>query len=555
MGFVFGIDLGTTYSCISYVDQYGKPVIVRNREGEFATPSVVLIEKDRRCIVGSTAKGAVNLEPERTVQFIKRKMGIENDTVTIDGEGYKAPEISAMILSKLVKDANDYLIQTGVIQEQNEIKDVVITCPAYFSIPQRNATAEAGKIAGLNVLDIINEPTAAAISYGLSGKSKNETVLVYDLGGGTFDITVMNIDGPDISVVCTAGDDKLGGKDWDEALMNYIIQRYMEEYNEDLSEDPEIIASLYVEVEKWKRTLTDRDSVTVSAIGPTGKRFREEITIDKFNEITIDLLSRTKNLLDDVLATAEKKGFPISRIDKFLLVGGSTYMRQVSDMIETDYHIVPHISDPVEAVAKGAALYAVKQDEFNDFIIHKAEIEGKTVEEVKTELVIVGENDEEYDRYLSSKGKTGLVINIANVLSRTYGMSYFEDRDQKHKRISNMLMINDKLPAITTQSYYTSSNDGTSMDIEVFESLSSDSTMDIDGRTPLTLITMNFVRPLPAFTEIVVTFALDNSGMLHIMAEEQLYHSKLDTTFELNKRMSDSEMKFAISRMGNTIVL
>ena len=338
MSYVFGIDLGTTYSCISYIDEYGKAVVLKNSDGDHTTPSVVMVESEDNIIVGTEAKRSIELEPDKTVQFIKRKMGKENDVVNLNGTAYHAPEISSMILKKIVNDANEELRQTGVLQDGESIKDVVITCPAYFGMNERQATKAAGELAGLNVLNIINEPTAAAISYGVSGNDKNETVLVYDLGGGTFDITVMSIAGSDISVVCTGGDDQLGGKDWDEALMNYVVERYEEENGEDLSEDPETIASLYVEVEGWKKSLTSREKVNMSVNGPAG-RFREELTREKYEELTSDLLNRTKNLLDDVLATAEKQGYPISKIDKVLLVGGSSRMPQVAAMIERDYQV------------------------------------------------------------------------------------------------------------------------------------------------------------------------------------------------------------------------
>ena len=306
MSKVFGIDLGTTYSCVAYVDEYGKAVVLKNSDGDHTTPSVVMLESEKDIIVGAEAKRSIEIEPDKTVQFIKRKMGKENDSVILNGITYHAPEISSMILKKLVQDANEDLRQTGVLKEGELIKDVVITCPAYFGMNERQATKSAGELAGLNVLNIINEPTAAAISYGVSASDKKETVLVYDLGGGTFDITVMSIEGNNISVVCTGGDDQLGGKDWDEALMDYVIERYQEENGEDLTEDPETVAALYVDVETWKKALTAREKVNISVNGPAG-RFREELSREKYEELSRDLLNRTKNLLDDVLASAEKQ--------------------------------------------------------------------------------------------------------------------------------------------------------------------------------------------------------------------------------------------------------
>ena len=550
MSYVFGIDLGTTYSCISYIDEYGKAVVLKNSDGDHTTPSVVMVESESNIIVGKEAKRSVEIEPEKTVQFIKRKMGKENDTVNLNGITYHAPEISSMILKKIVNDANEELRQTGVLQDGEYVKDVVITCPAYFGMNERQATRAAGELAGLNVLNIINEPTAAAISYGVSGNDKNETVLVYDRGGGTFDITVMNIAGSDISVVCTGGDDQLGGKDWDEAFMEYIVERYQGEKGENISEDPEIIASLYGDVETWKKSLTSREKVTISVNGESG-RYREEVTREKYEEITHDLLNRTKNLLDDVLATAEKQGYPISKIDKVLLVGGSSRMPQVAAMIERDYHVTPVLSDPDEAVAKGAAIYASNEKAYNDFVAGEAARSGKTVDEIKEENLVTGEMDKKFALSTGGAANGSLKINITNVLSRTYGIEVIVD---DRERISNMLMINDKLPATKTQTFYTNSNNQPGVAIKLYESRVTDECIEIEDRTPITEIEMTFLKSVPQDTPVEMTMALDNSGSLHIIAEELQNHSKLDTTFQLSNQMSDEEMNSAALRMKTATI-
>ncbi len=552
MSYVFGIDLGTTYSCISYIDEYGKPVVLKNSEGDHTTPSVVMVESAENIIVGTEAKRSIEIEPDKTVQFIKRKMGKENDSVTLNGTVYHAPEISSMILKKLVSDANEELRQTGVLAEGETVKDVVITCPAYFGMNERQATKIAGELAELNVLNIINEPTAAAISYGVSVADKNETVLVYDLGGGTFDITVMSIAGSDISVVCTGGDDQLGGKDWDEALMEYVTERYEEEYGEELSEDPETIAALYVNVETWKKALTSREKVNISVNGPAG-RIREELTREQYEEITSNLLNRTKNLLDDVLSTAEKQGYPISKIDKVLLVGGSSRMPQVAAMIQRDYHVTPILADPDEAVAKGAAIYASNEKAYNDFVAVEAAKTGKTIDEIKEQNLLTGEMDKKFALTTGGIAGGALKINIRNVLSRTYGLE-IQDSHLECMKIFNMLMINDKLPATRTETFYTAGNNQDMISIKIYESRSTDGTMDIEGRNPLTEIEMRFTQRVPEGTPVVMTTALDNSGILHVIAEEQMNHSKLDTTFQLSNQMTEEEMRSAAVRMSSANV-
>ena len=292
MKYAYGIDLGTTYSCIAYVDEFGKPVVLKNSAGASTTPSVVYVESASNIVVGEEAKRMLELEADKTVQFIKRKMGKEKNTVKLNGTTYTAQEISGYILKKLVDDANAELQQTGVLKDGEEIKDVVSTCPAYFGMNEKNATKEAGVLAGLNVLDIINEPSAAAISYGVSGQEREETVLVYALGGGTFDITVMNINGGNITVICSGGDDQLGGKDWDEALMNYVVEKFQAETGEDLSEDPDAVAALYLDVETWKKSLTSREKVNIS-VRAMGERMRDELTRAQHEEMTRPLLNRT----------------------------------------------------------------------------------------------------------------------------------------------------------------------------------------------------------------------------------------------------------------------
>ena len=544
---VFGIDLGTTYSCISYIDEYGKPVVLKNSDGEHTTPSVVYMESKENIIVGNEAKRSIEVESEKTIQFIKRKMGKEKDTVEIGGTIYHAPEISAMILKKVVNDANDDLKQQGIIKDGEEIKDVVITCPAYFGLKERDATKTAGELAGLNVLSIINEPTAAAISYGISGSDKEETVLVYDLGGGTFDITIMNIKGASVTVVCTGGDDQLGGKDWDEKFIEYINGKYSEEFGEDLSEDPEMMATLYLDAEVWKKSLTTREKVNVTVNGPAG-RMRMEVTRDEYENITRELLIRTKNLLDDVLTVAEKKGYSINKIDKILLVGGSSRMPQVSAMLQKEYNLTPVLADPDEAVAKGAAIFAINEKAFNDFVMNEANKTGKTVEQLKDENVFTGEMDRKFSvSEASSIG--GIKMNITNVLSRTYGIEAYDVYNKK-RYISNMLMINDELPAKVTEEYATIKNAQKGIVIKIYESRSTAERIDIEDKRPILQSEMHFIDKVPEGTIVEVTMSLDNSGILHLIAIEQLYMSKLDATFDLANSLGESEKLAAVQRMN-----
>lgn len=547
MSRVFGIDLGTTYSCIAYIDEYGKAVVLKNSDGDHTTPSVVMAESADNIIVGKEAKNSIETDPDKTVQFIKRKMGREDDTVVLNGQTYHAPEVSAMILKKLVQDANNELVQTGVLKDGEEIKDVVITCPAYFGMNERKATQTAGELAGLNVLNIINEPTAAAISYGVS-RDDDETVLVYDLGGGTFDITVMNINNGDIKVVCTGGDDRLGGKDWDEAFIKYVSERYEDEYEEDIMEDPEACAALYLDTENWKKSLSSREKINITVKGEAG-RFREELTREKYEEITKSLLNRTKNLMDDVLKQSEAKGYPLSRINKILLVGGSSRMPQVAAMIKNDYGKDTILADPDEAVAKGAALYAANEQAFNDFVADEAARTGKSTEQLVEENLKTGSLDQ---KFVSVSGVSGISkLNVKNVLSRTYGVDVLYGTKLV---IENFLMINGELPATKTNQFATIRNNQTGLEINLYESRSTEEVMEIEGRKPLTTIHMNFQKAVPKNTPIEMTLALDNSGILHIYAKEELYGSELDTTFQLSNQMTEAEISTAMKRVSEASV-
>ena len=318
MTMIFGIDLGTTYSCIAYVDSSEKPVVIKNSEGELTTPSVVHFEPEGNIVtVGNNAKENAKLYPEQVVSFIKRNIGIENYRLIINGNEMRPEEISAYILKKLVNDAIDTLETQGVEVDRKSI-DVVITCPAYFGMAERKATEAAGKIAGLNVLSIINEPTAAAISYGLSNNSESKRILIYDLGGGTFDVTLMDINQDSIRVICTGGDKNLGGKDWDDRVMVYLDEVYQKNSGQmSILEDEEKLQDIFLRVEKAKKMLTSKERTPVAVAGE-----RIDLTREMFDHLTQSLLERTIDLTRDILNEARAKEKRDKKIDEILLVGG-----------------------------------------------------------------------------------------------------------------------------------------------------------------------------------------------------------------------------------------
>ena len=350
MSKIIGIDLGTTNSCVAVMEG-GEPVVIPNAEGSRTTPSVVGFNKDGERLVGRVAKNQAIQYPDRTVASIKRKMGT-NEKVTIDGKQYTPQEISAMILQKLKADAESYLGET--------VSQAVITVPAYFSDSQRQATKDAGRIAGLEVLRIINEPTAASLAYGLD-KENSHKILVYDLGGGTFDVSILEIGDGVFEVLATNGDTHLGGDDFDNRVIDYIADTFQRENGIDLKKDRMAYQRLKEAAEKAKIELSGAMTtninlpfITADATGP--KHLDMTLTRAKFNELTADLVEKTIGPMNNALKDA---GLTSAQIDKVILVGGSTRIPAVQDAVKKVTGKEPFKGiNPDECVAIGAAIQA-----------------------------------------------------------------------------------------------------------------------------------------------------------------------------------------------------
>jgi molecular chaperone DnaK (HSP70)/uncharacterized protein YegL len=341
-----GIDLGTTYSAIAAVNKHGVPEILANAEGDRITPSVILFDGDD-IVVGNYAKQAAVAYPDQVVDFVKRYIGDPDYGFAYRNEVYSPERLSSFILSKLKHDAEARL--------GHPIEEAVITVPAYFGDQQRRATLKAGELAGLKVLKLINEPTAAAFAYGLANAGKDMKVLVFDLGGGTFDVTYAAIEGKDINVVATTGDHQLGGKDWDEKLIQYISERFQEKHGVDPLEDVAAYHDLRQKCVSAKLSLSRRPKVNLF-FDFNGAVLREEITRELFEDLTSPLLSRCKALTSDVLADA---GITGDSVDVVLLAGGSTRMPMVRELIQSMFSKAAATDiNPDECVALGAALTA-----------------------------------------------------------------------------------------------------------------------------------------------------------------------------------------------------
>ncbi len=358
-----GIDLGTTNSVVAVLEG-GEPVVIANAEGARTTPSVVAFAKNGEVLVGEVAKRQAVTNVDRTVRSVKRHMGT-TWTVDIDGKAYTAQEISARTLGKLKRDAEAYLGEN--------VTDAVITVPAYFSDAERQATKEAGEIAGLNVLRIINEPTAAALAYGLDKGDQEQTILVFDFGGGTFDVSLLEIGDGVVEVKATSGDNHLGGDDWDNKVVDWLVTSFKNAHGVDLSKDKMAMQRLREAAEKAKielsssmQTSINLPYITASADGPL--HLEESLSRAQFESMTADLLERTKAPFQAVIKDA---GISLDKIDQVVLVGGSTRMPAVTDLVKEETGKEPNKSvNPDEVVAIGAALQAgVLKGEVKDVLL------------------------------------------------------------------------------------------------------------------------------------------------------------------------------------------
>ncbi|EEI18092.1 molecular chaperone DnaK [Corynebacterium sanguinis] len=347
-----GIDLGTTNSVVAVLEG-GDPVVIANSEGSRTTPSVVAFAKNGEVLVGQSAKNQAVTNVDRTIRSVKRHMG-EDWTVDIDDKKYTPQEISARTLMKLKRDAEAYL--------GDEVTDAVITVPAYFEDAQRQATKEAGQIAGLNVLRIVNEPTAAALAYGLEKADKEQTILVFDLGGGTFDVSLLEIGDGVVEVLATAGDNELGGDDWDQRIVDWLVDKFKAQNGIDLTKDKMALQRLREAAEKAKIELSSQQqsSINLPYITVDAEKnplfLDETLTRTEFQKITSDLLDRTKAPFHQVIKDA---GMSVGDIDQVVLVGGSTRMPAVADLVkELSGKDANKGVNPDEVVAVGAALQA-----------------------------------------------------------------------------------------------------------------------------------------------------------------------------------------------------
>ena len=469
MAKVYGIDLGTTYSVISTLDDNGMPEIVANQdEGSNLLASAVYFQEGGDPVVGEVAKNQKDIEPERVVEFVKRYIGKPDaSTYEFDGVTYDPITISSLILKRMKEYAN---------AQGHDVKDVVITCPAYFGNEERTATKQAGLIAGLNVLNIVNEPTAAALNYCCREFKENRKIMVYDLGGGTFDITLFDFSVDEsgkafIDIIKTGGNDRLGGIDWDARMYDYMCEKYA--FENGVSQDDmelELQQKIKAQIEQAKKDLStlQKKSYTISY---DGDRTRIELTREDFESRTKDLVEQTMDfvthLLNDCSISADN-------VDVVLLVGGSTRMPMIKNAVEAMFPGKVRVEDPDLAVAKGAALAAAI--EWNERVQTIA-----SGGEVKSEYS-TGDTEEPVSNLPNTAEEAaGLMINLpgqvgsgsfSDKLTRSLGPAVYVDED--HYMIDNLLFVGDDIPAEAEAVYGTRVDNQAEIKVKVFENVATD---------------------------------------------------------------------------------
>ena len=546
--YVYGIDLGTTYSCIAYQSEDGRPTVVKNIDtNSDTTPSVVQWDDEGTVVVGQEAKDSAVLMPNRTIAFVKQLMGKSPVAINIDGKDISPTEVSSYILKELARQASQQL--------DDEVRDVIITCPAYFGEAERTATKQAGEIAGLNVLAIIEEPTAAAICYGVTRADEDKNVMIYDLGGGTFDITVMKITGGEIRVITTEGDHELGGKKWDEQMSQLLVDKFMEAtgYEGDPFTDEgneEFLQDLSIKAEKTKQALTNKQTAK-QVLNFNGQRAQVEVTRDEFEAATKFLADSALDLADKAMATAKAQGITI---DDILLVGGSTKMPQIQEGVREHFGIEPKIFEPDEAVAKGAAIYAMlqadEQSRLREGEVRSTDAEGNDVAvdqatgESRVLPMLSGGGSA-----MPMIGDTQAVIRVVSVSTKSFGVKA-TDADDGQEKIFNLIHKDDEIPTDRTMQFGTMHDNQEKAEIRIYQTPDKVDAYPVDEDRFLGTAELDLAPNTPQNSVISITLSLTEDGMVKMHARDETSGNVIDAHWQAENVLSEKEVEEARARVS-----
>lgn len=509
-----GIDLGTTFSAIAHIDAYGKPQIIPNAESERITPSVILFD-GQHAIVGSMAKQNAVAEPEKIVDFVKREMGKSKAQFhrEFSNKVYSAEELSALIIKKLKNDAEKYLGEG--------ITDAVITVPAYFNDAERTATLHAGQLAGFNVLQVINEPTAAALAYGLDKLNQDQTVFVFDLGGGTFDVTIMRIENHHIRMLASNGDHRLGGKDWDDIIVNWVADEFDAVHGESPLLDLQSYQDLYTRALTAKVQLSSRAKTTV-VHSYNGKSVKLELSREEFEHRARHLIEKCKTICEIVMQEA---GLNWEQMDRILLTGGMTRMPSVREMIRSIAPNVPVAEDvsPDEAVAIGAAIQAVLS------LLHEEDRSGVRAlpEEVREQF----------------SNASGQLIKVTNITTHTLGVVLWDDV-RVEEYVFPMIRKMTPVPVQTKNSFGTAKANMKNAIVRVVEG---ESTVPSEC-TPLGICDIELPPFLPKGSPVELTYSYNENQVLEVIVEA--YGRQNRVSIARNTGLSDSEIATATADLS-----
>lgn len=490
---VFGIDLGTTNSCVATIGEDGLPQVIKNLDDEFTTPSVVYYDDGGECYVGTEAKRGMAVDVDRIVAFIKREMSNKEYRREIDGNEITPVGVSALILKKVVDDANEQRSYEGL----PPIHKVVITVPAYFGNMECELTKQAGKIAGLEVLDLLNEPTAAALSYGTKGL-EGKTFMIYDLGGGTFDVSIMKMKNGILDTLSTDGDHHLGGVDWDIALLDFVLmQNGLDITYDDIKEERES-GKMLLAAENCKKNLSKSEKASFKLVYKR-KQYITEVSRSVFEELTSDLLDKTIDIIRHAMKISRE---PDAKIDEIILVGGSSYMPMVKQRLLKEFSCPIRLDnlEPDRAVAKGAAIHAAK---------------------------LAGDN----------KAKVKIGTDLA---SRSYGVRCYDPQTDKYY-VTNVIKRTDDLIYEGLHEFCTSSEGQESVMLAIYENISEQDFIDINKCTLIEEKELSWGFPVPEETLVVAHVSRASDSTVRIWVECQ--RKRVDFVIQYDGLYNDKEVE------------